>query len=109
MSLIAAAVAFFIEGVIAGVIAFFSMCLLIYLFIYFRKILIISARVKKVEAIFPDFLQLMASNLRAGMTIDRAILTSSRPEFAPLDEEIVTTGFYDDTIYNGMLIVWTIM
>ena len=34
----------------------------------------------------------MSSNLRAGMTIDRAMLLSSRPEFAPLDEEILKTG-----------------
>ncbi|MFH1291250.1 MAG: type II secretion system F family protein [archaeon] len=51
-----------------------------------------SARITKIEGVFPDFLQLVASNLRAGMTIDRAILLSSRPEFAPLDEEILRTG-----------------
>ncbi len=51
-----------------------------------------SDRVKKIEDVFPDFLQLVASNLRAGMTIDRAMLLSSRPEFAPLDEEILRTG-----------------
>jgi len=51
-----------------------------------------SARVKKIEDIFPDFLQLVSSNLRAGMTVDRAILLSSRPEFAPLDKEILRVG-----------------
>lgn len=59
-----------------------------YLKDYFKK----SARIKKIEDVFPDFLQLMSSNLRAGMTIDRAMLLSSRPEFAPLDEEILKTG-----------------
>jgi len=44
------------------------------------------------EAAFPDFLQLMSSNLRAGMTIDRALLLSSRKEFAPLDKEILSLG-----------------
>jgi type II secretory pathway component PulF len=34
----------------------------------------------------------MSSNLRAGMTIDRAMLLSSRPEFSPLDQEILRTG-----------------
>lgn len=70
-------------------ISFVFVYFLTYLFVYFRKILRISARIKKIETIFPDFLQLMSSNLRAGMTIDRAILSSSRPEFSPLDEEIV--------------------
>ncbi|MCK5493471.1 MAG: hypothetical protein KAJ14_10215, partial [Candidatus Omnitrophica bacterium] len=51
-----------------------------------------SDRIKKIEGIFPDFLQLVASNLRAGMTVDRAMLLSSRPEFAPLDEEIFRAG-----------------
>ena len=44
------------------------------------------------ESVFPDFLQLMASNLRAGITIDKALLLSSRKEFAPLDIEINQLG-----------------
>jgi type II secretory pathway component PulF len=49
-------------------------------------------RVKKVEEVFPDFLQLVASNLRAGMTVDRALILSAREEFAPLDTEIKSLG-----------------
>ncbi|MBT3691384.1 hypothetical protein HOE04_03430 [archaeon] len=62
------------------------------IFYIVRKNLKKTTRIKKVEEVFPDFLQLMSSNLRAGMTIDRAILLSSRPEFAPLDTEILQTG-----------------
>jgi len=51
-----------------------------------------AARIKKIEDVFPDFLQLVASNLRAGMTVDRAMFLSSRPEFAPLDHEILQAG-----------------
>jgi len=51
-----------------------------------------SSRVKKIEGVFPDFLSLVASNLRAGMTVDHAMLLSSRPEFAPLDAEIMKAG-----------------
>ncbi len=51
-----------------------------------------SARIKKIEEVFPDFIELMASNLRAGMTIDSALLLSSRKEFSPLDEEIILLG-----------------
>lgn len=50
------------------------------------------SRIKKLEAVFPDFLQLVASNLRAGMTVDRAMLLSAREEFAPLDREILQAG-----------------
>lgn len=51
-----------------------------------------TGRVRKMEESFPDFLQLMSSNLRAGMTIDRALLLSSRKEFDPLDKEILALG-----------------
>src|SRR3990167_8745149 len=59
---------------------------------YLKEYFKTSARIKKIEDVFPDFLQLMASNLRAGMTIDRAMLLSARPEFAPLDSEILNVG-----------------
>ncbi len=49
-------------------------------------------RIKKMEEAFPDFLQLMASNLRAGMPTDHALLMSARKEFDPLDKEIVNLG-----------------
>ncbi len=51
-----------------------------------------SADIKKMEDSFPDFIDLMSSNLRAGMTIDRALILSSRKEFAPLDKEIMSLG-----------------
>lgn len=51
-----------------------------------------SSRIRKMEEIFPDFLQLMSSNLRAGMTTDKALLLSARKEFAPLDSEIIRLG-----------------
>jgi hypothetical protein len=34
----------------------------------------------------------MSSNLRAGMTVDRALILSSRKEFYPLDREIMRVG-----------------
>src|SRR3989338_10958147 len=56
--------------------------------VYFivKERLKVSARINKMELVFPDFIELMASNLRAGMTIDSALLLSSRKEFVPLDE-----------------------
>src|SRR3989344_9108556 len=50
-----------------------------------RKKLKESNKLKKMETVFPEFLELVSSNLRAGMTIDRALLLSSREEFSPLD------------------------
>ncbi|MCH7850441.1 MAG: type II secretion system F family protein [Nanoarchaeota archaeon] len=66
--------------------------ILAYLNLHFREKLKESSRVSKMEDVFPDFLQLMSSNLRAGITIDRAMLLSAREEFYPLDKEIQKTG-----------------
>jgi archaellum biogenesis protein FlaJ (TadC family) len=59
---------------------------------YVSKILKKIERLRKMEEVFPDFLQLMSSNLRAGMTIDRAITLSAREELDPLDKEIIKVG-----------------
>ncbi|MBI3622889.1 type II secretion system F family protein [Candidatus Pacearchaeota archaeon] len=59
---------------------------------YFRINLKASTRIKKMEDVFPDVISLMASNLRSGITIDRAFLMAARPEFDPLDQEILKTG-----------------
>lgn len=63
-----------------------------FVFAHFSVVLKRSARIKKMEGVFPDFLQLVSSNLRAGITVDKAILLSAREEFAPLDEEIMRAG-----------------
>lgn len=62
------------------------------LFFYYNISLKASARIKQMESVFPDVISLMASNLRAGITIDRAFVMSARKEFAPLDQEILETG-----------------
>ncbi len=41
-----------------------------------------------IEAVLPDFLQLTSSNIRAGMTIDRALWFAVRPRFGVLAKEI---------------------
>ena len=66
--------------------------LLTFVYLSVRKRLKKYDDIKKMEIAFPDFIALMASNLRAGMTVDRALLLSSRKEFAPLDKEITLLG-----------------
>jgi archaeal flagellar protein FlaJ len=66
--------------------------LFIMAFLYFNISLKAADRIKKMEEIFPDVISLMASNLRAGITIDRAFLLAAKPEFSPLDQEILKTG-----------------
>jgi len=71
---------------------FFFIIIIFPVYRYFSKKLSDSGRIRRIEEVFPDFLQLMSSNLRAGITIDKAMLLSARPEFSPLDAEIQKTG-----------------
>lgn len=89
---VAVAVYFFTRELMTSLISMVAATIILMANSYFRKKLKQSARIKKMEEIFPDFLQLMSSNLRAGITIDRAMLLSAREEFFPLDKEILKTG-----------------
>lgn len=95
----------FLIGIILGIItyyltksAFNSLAVLIFTigititYISTRKKLIENQKIKTMEVVFPDFLQLISSNLKAGIPIDKAIVISSRKEFSPLDEQINQFG-----------------
>jgi Flp pilus assembly protein TadB len=60
--------------------------------VYSGIALIIDKKARGIEESLPDALQLMASNLRAGMTPDKALLLSARPEFGSLKVEIDMVG-----------------
>lgn len=47
-----------------------------------------EGRGKQVERVLPDALQLIASNIKSGLTTERALLMSARPEFGPLEVEL---------------------
>jgi archaeal flagellar protein FlaJ len=89
-------------------IGFVIMLALFYASIYFFLVLKSDAKAKFVDKILPDVLQLMASNLRAGFTTDKAFLLSARPEFGPFQKEInnvgkeITTGKEIDHALMGM-------
>jgi Flp pilus assembly protein TadB len=80
------------RDIVFSVVGFIVALVLFFVFIKVRSSLGKSAKVKKMELVFPDFLQLVAGNLRAGITVDKAILISARKEFDPLDKEIMRVG-----------------
>ena len=88
------AIAIFIitKDSIKSLSAFAIVVIAIPLFIFVNDRIKKSADIRKMEEVFPDFIELMASNLRAGTTIEKALLMSSRKEFAPLDVEISLLG-----------------
>jgi len=55
---------------------------------HFILVFIADSRANFVEKILPDALQIISSNMRSGLTSDKAILTSTRPEFGPLEKEL---------------------
>ncbi len=69
-----------------GIAAFFFV-LSIALF-YMVVSTIADSRAKKIDDVLPDALSMISANIRAGMTIENAVLVSARPEFGPLEEEI---------------------
>ena len=62
------------------------------IFTYLFFMLVADSRANQIERVLPDALQLISANVRAGMTIDRAIWLSARPEFGVLEEEIKLVG-----------------
>ncbi len=80
------------KEIIIGLIGALGFFIFISVYLIVRKKLIYTSNIKKMEEVFPDFIELMASNLRAGMTVDQALLLSSRKEFAPLDTQILSLG-----------------
>jgi len=51
-------------------------------------IMISDSRVKFTDEVLPDALRLISSNIRSGLTPDKALLLSARPEFGPLEKQI---------------------
>lgn len=48
----------------------------------------IDSRTAKMEKILPEYFQLVAANLKSGMSIDRSMLLASRPEFSPFSDDV---------------------
>lgn len=71
----------------SAVIAVFFFVLSLAMF-YWVVSLIADSRAKKIDDVLPDALSMISANIRAGMTIENAVLVSARPEFGPLEEEI---------------------
>lgn len=70
------------------IVSFTVLGLIFYLWIIFS----IDSKARFVETVLPDALQLMSSNIRAGLTTDKALLLAARSEFGPLSDEIRRIG-----------------
>ncbi|HII29548.1 hypothetical protein COT48_04405 [Candidatus Woesearchaeota archaeon CG08_land_8_20_14_0_20_47_9] len=73
-------------------IGFALLSIVFWLFIYVTFDILIFRRRMGIEKVLPDFLQLSAANIRAGMPIDRALWYAVRPRFGVLAHEIETVA-----------------
>lgn len=88
-------------GIVGVALGFVTGLILQVLFLYYR----IERRRKKVEEVLPDFLLLVAGNIRSGMTSFSAFKSSTRPEFGALSDEIraVTTRALGTESFGNVL------
>ena len=73
---------------VVWVLIFILLIFALWLIFYFIVDLKIFRRKVDIEVVLPDFLELTASNINAGMTIDRALWYAVRPRFGVLAKEI---------------------
>ncbi len=69
-----------------------SLATLFILIVYFYLDLRVYTRTKNMEAQLPDFLQLLSSNLKGGMTFEKALWASIKPRFNVLANEMAKTS-----------------
>ncbi len=88
-------------GIVGAMLGFIAGLILQVLVLYYR----IENRRKKVEEVLPDFLLLVAGNIRSGMTSFSAFKSSTRPEFGALSDEIraVTTRALGTESFGNVL------
>jgi len=92
MTLFAMVISFIVSQTLLGTLYAIGITLVAALLISFMFYLfpLMSAdnRAKHVEKVLPDAFFMIAANIRAGMTVETAILASAKPEFGPLEQEI---------------------
>ncbi len=77
--------------VLALVVAFVFVYLAVTMLVSSYLMMKMEDRRKKLEDVLPDFLVLVGSNIKAGMTLDQAMWYSAKPEFGLLSTEVKTT------------------
>ena len=65
-----------------------SLAIIFILLVYFYVDLQVYKRTKKMEEMLPDFLQVVSSNLKGGMSFENALLGAIKPRFSILANEM---------------------
>jgi hypothetical protein len=76
------------ESTLVAATAFFVVFFASIFTVYAMIMITAARRIALAESILPDFLSLMASNIRSGYSADKALVSSARREFGPLTTEV---------------------
>jgi flagellar protein FlaJ len=79
-----------LSGLPLGLAALLSFAVfLVFIFSSYALLVVLAnRRIAVIEEMLPDFLSIIASNIKSGLTYDRALLVSARKEFGPLAKEV---------------------
>ncbi|MEM3373726.1 MAG: type II secretion system F family protein [Candidatus Woesearchaeota archaeon] len=101
---------FFSDAIKVLISFWFVGSIFLYLLIWLSFFLYIDFKIyqrrKEIEAVFPDFLQLAAANINAGMPIDRALWYAIRPKFGILAkemEEVAKATMVGDSLSKALI------
>jgi flagellar protein FlaJ len=87
-------IAFFVLPVFVALEPLYHLTASLFIFVvlmlwsYVGPMLAADKKALEIEKVLPDALQLVSSNIRAGMTIDKALWLCAKPEFGPLEKEL---------------------
>lgn len=92
-SIVVSSTAFLVASILQVALVYkiaVSMISFVAVWIFPRVLLdaLIYQRTQSVERVMPDILDIIAQNIRVGMTTDRALWSAARPEFGPLALEL---------------------
>jgi len=74
----------FISWVIIQILILFT----IIMYLYFSINITIYKRTKEIEKILPDYLQVVSSNLKGGLSFEKSLWSAIKPEFGVISKEI---------------------
>ena len=88
LSLVSSLISLFFFDTLTIVIIAIGLFTMVQILNYLRVFFKVEERTKKVESSLPDAFQIVAANLRAGMTPYKALREAARDDLGPLAEEI---------------------
>jgi hypothetical protein len=75
-------------GIVLFIVVEIASFVLVTIILYAYLLVQMDARKRELESVLPDFLQLSAANVRAGLPVEQALWRAATPEFGILSKEV---------------------